>query len=158
MRSSRDSGFTMIEVLVAMAIAALLVAVAVPNLRPQVAQVSARSLAGDMSDGLHFARQYALNTSGVVTFTPNGCGYTITDSSSNTLKTASSTAPSGVTCTPLSNALTFLGDGSVSQCTVSGTGTTCSALQGTLPAKVTSANQTWVISVSPGGIVSTSAP
>lgn len=158
MRSSRDSGFTMIEVLVAMAIAALLVAVAVPNLRPQVAQVSARSLAGDMSDGLHFARQYALNTSGVVTFTPNGCGYTITDANSNQLKAAASTAPSGVSCTPLSNALTFLGDGSVSKCTVGSSGTTCTALPGTVQAKVASGNQIWAISVSPGGIVSTSAP
>lgn len=158
MRSSRDNGFTMIEVLVAMAIAALVVAVAVPNLRPQVAQVSARSLAGDMSDGLHFARQYALNTSGVVTFTPSGCGYTITDANSNQLKTASSTAPSGVSCTPLSNALTFLGDGSVSKCTVGSSGTTCTPLAGTLQAFVASGNQTWAISVSPGGIVSTSAP
>lgn len=151
MNSPCQTGFTLIEVLVVIAIAALLLAIGLPNLRPEVAATDAKTAAQAMTDALQLARQYALNTSTVATFTPNGCGYTVTRADGTQL-VPSPTTGSDVTCAAFPVALTFLGDGSVSTCTAGASGTTCSPLA--LPAGATT-NQhvTATVQASTGGVV-----
>ena len=149
-------GFTLIELLVVMAIAAVLLAVALPSLQPQVAASNAKSTAAKLADALRFARQYALNTSSLVTFTPSGCGYTVATTSGTQLLSASSGASSGVSCQALSQTVSFLGDGSVALCTQGAQGLSCSAAGSNSTATVSGGGSTWQIVLSPGGVVTTS--
>ena len=149
-------GFTLIELMVVVAIAAVLLAVAVPNLQPQVAAANAKSTASKLADALRYARQYALNTSSLVTFTPNGCGYTVSTTAGTQLLSASSGASSGVSCQALSSTVSFLGDGSVALCTQGSTGLSCSAAAANSSAKVVGGGSTWQVVLSPGGVVTTS--
>jgi type II secretion system protein H len=150
-------GFTLIELLVVMAIAAVLLAVALPSLQPQVAASNAKSTAAKLADALRFARQYALNTSSLVTFTPNGCGYTVATTAGAQLLSAGSTGASGVSCQALSKSVSFLGDGSVALCTQGASGLSCSPASASTSATVSGGGSTWQVLLSPGGVVSTSA-
>ncbi|WP_018912955.1 Tfp pilus assembly protein FimT/FimU [Thiomonas sp. FB-6] len=149
-------GFTLIETLVVMALAAVLLAVAVPNLRPQVAAAHAKSTASQLADALRYARQYALNTSTLVTFTPSGCGYTVATTAGTQLLSASSGASSGVSCQALSQTVSFLGDGSVALCTQGAQGLSCSPAGANSTATVSGGGSNWQIVLSPGGVVTTS--
>lgn len=159
MKLARAAGFTMIELMVVLAIAAVVLLVAMPDLRPQVAAANARSVASGMADALQYARQYALNTSNLVTFTPSGCGYSVATASGTQLLSQSSSAGSGVSCQPLANAVSFLGDGSVSLCTQGASGLTCSpasaASSPLAPAVVSGGGSSFTISLSSGGLIST---
>lgn len=163
MKTGRNKGFTLIELMVVVAIAAILLAVAVPMLQPQIASASAKATAGNIADALRYARQYALNTSNLVTFTPSGCGYTVTTSSGIQVLSAASGAPTGVSCQALPQAVSFLGDGSVALCTSSGQGAlSCAAATASTPSSqlLTSVNgggTLWQILLSYGGVVTTSA-
>ncbi len=154
MIQTRDNGFTMIELLVVMALGALLLVVALPNLRPQVAEANAKSVADNMADALRFARQFALDTSGVVSFAPSGCGYTVSNSIGTQLKVNASSPPTGVSCVPLGKTLVFLGDGSVPLCAASAPSASPPTYPTYCGAQVTGGGQSWAISVSSGGIVS----
>ena len=151
-------GFTRIELRVVVAIAAVRLAVAVPQLQPQVAAASAKSTASKLADALRYARQYALNTSSLVTFTPNGCGYTVATTAGAQLLSAGSGASSGVSCQALSTTVSFLGDGSVALCTQGAQGLSCSAPTSNTAAtaSVSGGGSSWQIVLSSGGVVTTS--
>ncbi len=152
-------GFTLIELLVVVAVAAVLLAVALPNLQPQVAAASARSTADKLADALRYARQYALSTSTLVTFTPSGCGYTVSTTAGAQLLSAPAGGSSGVSCQPLGQTVSFLGDGSVSLCTTDAQGKlSCSALPSTSKptATVSGGGVNWQVQLSSGGVVTTS--
>ncbi len=153
----RGRGFTLIELLVVMAIGAVLLAVALPSLQPQVAASHAKSTAAKLADALRFARQYALNTSSLVTFTPNGCGYTVSTTAGTQLLSAASGGASGVSCQALSSTVSFLGDGSVALCTSGASGLSCSPASANAKAIVQGGGSTWTVLLSPGGVVSTNA-
>ena len=155
-KTVRKRGFTLIELLVVVAIAAILLAIALPNLQPQVASANAKSVATKMADALQFARQYALNTSNLVTYTPNGCSYSVATQQGTQLLAGPSRIPSGVACQPMAQALFFLGDGSVALCSQGTQGLSCNAPTSTITAAVAGGGSTWQISVSPGGVISTS--
>ncbi len=155
-KTVRKRGFTLIELLVVVAIAAILLAIALPNLQPQVASANAKSVATKMADALQFARQYALNTSNLVTYTPNGCNYSVATQQGTQLLAGPSSVPSGVACQPMAQVLFFLGDGSVALCSQGSQGLSCNAPTGTISSAVAGGGSTWQISVSPGGVISTS--
>ncbi len=152
----RGRGFTAIELLVTLAIAAIVLLVALPSLRPQLAAAEARSTASDIADALQYARQYALNTSNLVTFTPSGCGYTVATVGGTQLLDAGSAGGNGVSCQPIGQALSFLGDGSVALCTQGAQGLSCSPAKATASAQVSGGGSTWQVSLTPGGMISTS--
>ncbi len=162
MKLRRNMGFTLLELMIVVAIAAILLAVAVPMLQPQVASASAKATADNIADGLRYARQYALNTSGLITFSPNGCGYTVTTSAGTQVLSAPSGAPTGVSCQALPQAVSFLGDGSVALCTAGAQGTlSCTAATSTtslskLLTKVNGGGTLWQIQLSYSGVVTTS--
>jgi type II secretion system protein H len=162
MKSRRNKGFTLLELMIVVAIAAILLAVAVPMLQPQVASASAKATADNIADGLRYARQYALNTSSLVTFSPNGCGYTVTTSTGTQVLSAASAAPTGVSCQALPQTVSFLGDGSVALCTAGAQGAlSCTAATSTtslskLLASVNGGGTLWQIQLSYGGVVTTS--
>lgn len=159
MKLARVAGFTMVELMVVLAIAAIVLLVALPDLRPQVAAADAKSVASGMADALQYARQYALNTSNLVTFTPSGCGYTVATASGTQLLSSASTGGNGVSCQPLAQSVSFLGDGSVSLCTQGVNGLSCSpaaaASSPLAPAVVSGGGSSWTISLSAGGLIST---
>ncbi|MGC9163064.1 MAG: hypothetical protein ACP5F9_05895, partial [Thiomonas sp.] len=108
--------------MVTVAIAAVLLAIAVPNVRNQILASQARQTARSVKDALDYARQYALNTSTITTFTPNGCGFTVT---ANGPANATLTRSSGVggwlvSCTGNLGPVSFLGDGSAVTCGAGG--------------------------------------
>ena len=146
----------MVELAVVLAISAVVLMVALPDLRPQVAAADARSVASGMADGLQYARQYALNTSTLVTFTPSGCGYTVATSAGTQLLSNTVAGGSGVSCQPIGQAVSFLGDGSVALCTQGVNGLSCSPASATSTATVSGGGSTWTVSLTSGGLISTS--
>ena len=159
MKLARAAGFTMVELMVVLAIAAIVLLVALPDLRPQVAAADAKSVASGMADALQYARQYALNTSNLVTFTPSGCGYTVATAGGTQLLSSGPAGGNGVSCQPLAKSVSFLGDGSVSLCTQGVNGPSCSpasaASSPMAPAVVRGGGSSWTISLSAGGLIST---
>jgi type IV fimbrial biogenesis protein FimT len=65
--SPGQDGFTIIELLVTIAIAAILLALAAPAMRTAIASRAVVSQASELLEGLHFARSEAMKRSGPVT-------------------------------------------------------------------------------------------
>jgi type IV fimbrial biogenesis protein FimT len=76
----KQAGFTLIELVVVMAIAAILLTIALPNLIGWTPQKRLQSAASDIQGALHVARMGAVkgNTSGVVVFETANDRYTVT--------------------------------------------------------------------------------
>lgn len=147
-------GFTLLELMVTVAIAAVLLAIAVPNVRNQILASEARQTARSVKDALDYARQYALNTSTITTFTPNGCGYTVTaNGPANTTLTSSSGVGGWlVSCTGNLGTVSFMGDGSAASCSTSAGGTTCSPLTGHQTFSVSGGGTTWTVTLLSSGL------
>lgn len=58
--SFKNSGFTLLELLLVLAIAGLMTAIAVPNLQPMLARMQLQSAVQDVASGLRYARGQAL--------------------------------------------------------------------------------------------------
>ena len=70
-------GFTLVEMMAAIAILALLTAAAIPSMRTFVANAHIRGTAEDMRAGLDFARSESIRRNAVVSFVLNGNGWNV---------------------------------------------------------------------------------
>lgn len=95
------SGFTLVEVLVAMSILAILVAIAIPSFRQITAAQRMRSVSSDIVSDLVIARNEAVKRGQNVVLAPVSAGWpggwTLAVSSDSTLLSARSAVGSGVT-------------------------------------------------------------
>lgn len=104
MRTPRQQGFTLVELLVVVAIAAALAAMAVPAFTDLMVRRRLEGAANELSADLQYARSQAVSDNNDVTFATSGTtGYTITSSSGTTYKSvtlgASLSLNSGVSIT-----------------------------------------------------------
>ena len=119
--SERESGFTLIEMLVALSIIAILSAIATPSFTQMMANSNVRSLSSELGSDLVFARAESVRTGGRVTIcarqSDTACG---TDWSNGWLVFRDSIDPPGTrdagdtvlrTRTPLTGSLTLTRDG-----------------------------------------------
>ncbi len=67
---TKSSGFTLIETMVAIAVLAVLVGLAVPNLREFLLNRSVRSVAEGLLSGARTAQQQAINSNSLIEFRP----------------------------------------------------------------------------------------
>ncbi|MEE4108771.1 MAG: GspH/FimT family pseudopilin [Halieaceae bacterium] len=78
----REDGFTMIELMVTIAVAAILVGIAVPSFQNYIVNTRSKTLASDLSSALNLARTEAVTRSVQVTVCPSdgaACGGTWVD-------------------------------------------------------------------------------
>lgn len=94
----RQRGFTLIELMVALAVAIVLLGVAVPSFLEATARARLQGAVNELAIDLQYARSQAVRERAAVALTvaADGASYTITDASA-TLKMV--TLPSGVTLT-----------------------------------------------------------
>ena len=94
----RQRGFTLIELMVALAVAIVLMGVAVPSFFESTARARLQGAVNELAIDLQYARSQAVRERAAVALTvaADGASYTITDPTS-TLKTV--TLPRGVTLT-----------------------------------------------------------
>lgn len=99
MPSRRLRGFTVVELMACLAVAAILLKTAVPSLLDQVARARLQGALNELSIDLHYARSQAVRERRAITVstTTSGNGYTLRNASA-TLKTVS--LPVGVVLTP----------------------------------------------------------
>lgn len=100
-------GFTLLEVMMAIAIIAVLAALAGPNFTPLIERWRVRSAAEDLASTLYYARSEAIKRSGGVTIDATGGwnqGWKVTHTQGDTTTDLQvSTAPSNITMTQSSN-------------------------------------------------------
>ena len=82
----RNSGFTMIELLVIVAIVGILIAVAAPSFTESTAKRSLEGVANELNADLQYAKSQAASANVVVSMVTSANGYTVS-SASATLKT-----------------------------------------------------------------------
>ncbi|MGB0958204.1 MAG: GspH/FimT family pseudopilin [Litorivicinus sp.] len=112
-------GFTLIESLIVMAVAAIILSVAVPSMQPFVQEQRARSTAGVLMSDLVFARGEAARGNTRVVVTANGGdwanGWTVAvDGSGDLLRTSGAVGGGLVVCatdTALASELVYRADG-----------------------------------------------
>lgn len=153
-------GFSLLELMVVVAIAAVLLAVAVPNLRNQILASQARQTARGIQDALDYARQYALNTATLTTFTPSGCGYSVTAMGPGQAVLTSSSGTGGwlVDCSSSPNgAVSFLGDGSAVTCSGSAGQAVCTPLSSNLTFSASAGGATWTVTLLKSGLTTMSS-
>lgn len=110
------TGFTLIELVTALAVAGILVGLALPSMQNFVLQQRVKTTSFDIFTTLNFARSEAIKRNANVTITPTSSGWTITDSGGNTLRQF--TQPSGLAITGPSS-IVFRKDGHLSGATSS---------------------------------------
>jgi type IV fimbrial biogenesis protein FimT len=71
------AGFTLIEMMAAVAVVAVVTALAIPNMRVFVSNAHIRGTAEEIRSGLNLARSEAIRRNAVVTFALNGNGWDV---------------------------------------------------------------------------------
>lgn len=77
MISSRRGGFTMVELMVVLAVIAVLLAVAVPSFREQLARRTLEGAANELSADLQYARSQSVSRNADVLLSTTAAGYTV---------------------------------------------------------------------------------
>ncbi len=162
----RSQGFSLIELMIVVAVIAVLTVLAIPSFGEWLQNSRTRSVAESMQNGIRFAAGEAARMNRITTFTPSATGgWTVTyvktdsDSGSNTLQTATDPNIANVTVAP-TTAISFnsLGRAGTGGSYSSATGSTAFTLAAADPAViylVTNSRGTRKlrIYVSPGGKV-----
>jgi type IV fimbrial biogenesis protein FimT len=89
---ARSRGFTLIELMVTIAVAAILIAIAVPSFKTLTVSNALTTTANDMVGALNLARMEAIKLNATTQF----CGNTTTSNGSDTLGTACGTSSGAV--------------------------------------------------------------
>lgn len=114
MRRKTASGFTLLELLITIAVVAVLAAIAVPSFQNMIATQRMRSAANDLVSTLNFARSEAVKRNTTVTVTPAaggwGDGWTVA-AGATTLRVHEGFESLTLTGTPAATAIGFRGDG-----------------------------------------------
>ena len=114
---ARNRGFTLMELLITLAVVAIVASLAVPSFQNMIATQRVRSAANDLATALNFARSEAVKRNRVVTVTPVATwaeGWNITyDDGANTITVQIHEALEGVTMTgsPAGTAISYRADG-----------------------------------------------
>jgi len=116
-RRSRHAGFTLIELMVVVAVIAISVALVGPSFSQAIANYRVRSAAESVLNGLNYARGEAVRRNSAVSFAlvAGGSGWTVSQVAPNTvLQTRSNNDSPSTTVTPSgSDSVTFLPTGLV---------------------------------------------
>lgn len=123
MRGQR--GYTLIEMMVVVAIVGILLVAGIPTLTDMLANSRLRAVADQHASGLRQARLEAVRRNATVTFTPQGTGWVIARDGVAVTSKDSLASESLITVTPSSAVLSFDGRGRASglyQATVSQSG------------------------------------
>lgn len=110
----RTRGFTLLELLITMAVVAILAAIAVPSFQNMIATQQVRSAASDLVSALNFARSEAVKRNASVTVTPAAGGWTdgwTIAAGATTLRVDDGSDGVTLTGAPAATAISFTGDG-----------------------------------------------
>jgi prepilin-type N-terminal cleavage/methylation domain-containing protein len=140
-------GFTLFEIVITLAVMAILAAIAIPSFSGMIARTHARDSAQSISTGLDWAKSFAISSSRVVSYTAKSdCSWTA--SAGNSVRSGTASMPHGVVCQAFNvGSIYFLPDGSVTQAT-----TNQPSLTKTLLFTVTGGGNTWNVTLDPTGI------
>jgi len=149
MNARRARGFNLIELMIVVAIVAILTIVALPSFSGMLQNSNTRSAADSIENGIRFAQGEAVRLNRITTFTPTSTGnWTVTytqisppdptTTGSNVLQTQPSTYSSTLSVSP-TTAISFNGLGRA------GTGSTFSATTGTTTFTPAAADLTYQI-------------
>lgn len=106
----RDSGFSMIELMVTVTVAAILILAALPTVVNVIANGEVRSAAENLASGVQIARNEAVKRNQNVTLTQTATGWTadtVVNGVPETIQSRDVTQTSGVVTTPATFTLTF---------------------------------------------------
>lgn len=148
----RQAGLTLIEVLVVLAIIAILMALGMPALGDFLQNGRVKAVASEMRDGLLAARTEAIRCNKSVTLTSTGVGWSFTDCSGNTRSRSASSNESSVSVTYAAGAGTTYATFTSQAITFSGAGRT-SAGAGSFNVSATGADLTLRVLINAGGLV-----
>jgi prepilin-type N-terminal cleavage/methylation domain len=135
MRLSRSHGFTLIEMLVTLAVFAVLLMVAIPSMRPFLQSQSVKNASMDISSTVALARSEAIKRNATVDVTANSAtdwsqGWVVSQTAANTIRKQAALSNIVITPTPSSGSFSFDGNGRM---TTTGTTFTIAPLDKTAP-------------------------
>ncbi|WP_372778456.1 GspH/FimT family pseudopilin [Litorivivens sp.] len=110
----KNRGFTLMEMLVTLAVVAIVASLAVPSFQNMIATQRVRSAANDLVASLNFARSEAVKRNATVTMTPAAGGWSdgwTVASGGNNLRVQDGFTGITLTGTPSATAFSFGGDG-----------------------------------------------
>ncbi|MBB3047506.1 type IV fimbrial biogenesis protein FimT [Litorivivens lipolytica] len=110
----KQGGYTLLEILITLAVVAIVASLAVPSFQNMIATQRVRSAANDLVATLNFARSEAVKRNATVTITPAAGGWTdgwTTASGGTTLRVQDGYEGITLTGDPASTPLSYGGDG-----------------------------------------------